>query len=552
MDIILFLFFSYLFLYLSKRFIYSKSIAILIMLTLSLAWYVSNDFTGNGIDDSFIYTITNSVNGVPIIENIKYVIICSVIILFSLFVIIFIKKQTKNKSVFFDFLFFINIILFFTISTPSKNIQSLFKESKENSNIEVNYITNDEIYNSVDGNYIFIIAESLERSFKNLNGNNYLEKISALDNQVDFSNIGYVRGSGWTIAGHVNLICGLPLIGTGNAADKINTFLPKATCFSDIIKNHGYDNIYISGSNTNFAGTRNFLNSHSFSKIIDLTDLDGKYKDAPFRNSWGLDDQIILDEAFDIFNNESKKGKNFSLYISTINTHTPGYMSKNCNNKSENQYIDSVVCADQIISDFIKKIQLSDYYENTTIVLISDHGLMHWKALIGANMKRTNLFTVFNKKLNSEVIDTNGTVLDQIPTALEVVSKKDTSLGFGRSIYSKSNSLNRLSDEFNSYARSLWVYPSLNNKIIYKGKDSIKIGGVDFALPICIYFDRNKNITEFGYEDGFSKRCFNDIKNKTNDNILILEKCENELCITIHKDGHTVKTNKIETLNKKL
>ncbi|MCE9838825.1 sulfatase-like hydrolase/transferase [Proteus terrae] len=520
---------------LSYRFFLIKSLIIIVSMMLVMVWYIANDFTGNGMDDAFLYTVTNSIEGTPIIENIKYFIYFLISLSLIILLIIFTKKR-KFKNYFFDMTFILACILFLTISEPIKNILNLISENNNFSKSEDDYITNKNILKSVNGNYVFIIAESLERSFKDINGVNYLNNISNIDNQVDFSNIGYIRGSGWTIAGHINFICGLPFIGTGNAANKIKTFLPKAKCFSDITNNAGYKNIYLSGTNTFFAGTKNFLESHSFSEIIDINTLNDKYNSDEKKNSWGLDDQVILDEAFDIFTKESQSKTPFMLYVSTINTHSPGHSSYSCEKFSEDRYLDSIMCADKIISEFIKKIKNSEYYDNTTIVLISDHGLMHWKSLIGVETKRTNLLTVFNKSLKNEVIDNKGTVIDQLPSALEAISKNKVSFGFGRGVYKSENSLGILSDEHNMFAKSLWAYPKVNQRIYYNGGDKINIGSVKFSMPICIYYDNNYDILEYGYSDGVKEKCINDIDKKTDNNIIMAKQCNDDLCIDIYKD----------------
>lgn len=354
MYIFLYVFIICLLVILSSRLFFIKSIFIILISFTITCWFIANEFTGMGIDDAFLYTITNSIKGTPIFDNSKYIVLTLVV--FSLiFLSLYISRKFKKKNAISDFLFLLTIVVFFLHSQPVKNINELFFETNEYSDAKENYIIQNNILSNSNDNFVFIIAESLERTFKDIDGTNYLRNISEIDNFTDFSNIGYVRGSGWTIAGHVNLICGMPLIGTGNAADKIQTFMPKATCFSDILSEKGYKKIYISGTDLSFAGTKNFLSSHSFSTIIDINTLNNKYKSTELRNSWGIDDKIILDEAFNIYKEQSSRRNPFTLFVSTINTHSPGFTSPFCENKIEDRYLNSVICADKLISDFIKK-----------------------------------------------------------------------------------------------------------------------------------------------------------------------------------------------------
>lgn len=532
---------------LSNRFFIIKIASLFFIISLSTVWYIANDFTGNGMDDSFLYTISNSITGTPILDNLKYIII--IFVTLSIFIAsIFFSKKINNKTIIFDSIFILTTLIYLIYSEPAVNLMNLLSAKKNISDVNNEYIINSNIVNSINGNYIIILAESLEHSFKDIDGVNYLRNITKLDNQVSFSNIGYVRGSGWTIAGHVSFICGVPLIGTGNSAGKIKTFLPKATCFSDIISNAGYMNIYLSGTDINFAGTRNFLESHSFSSIIDKNILSKKYPEEQFKTKWGIDDKVVFDEAFNIFVDKSKLNKPFSLFVSTINTHSPGHTSFSCDTHIDDSYLNSVICADKTIAEFISKVQHTEYYDNTTIILISDHGLMHWESLIGKRMHRSNLFSVFHKNLRNEIVNTEGTVLDQLPTALEVVSRTKSELGFGRSIYSENRSLGKLNDTHNDFARSLWAYPSMYHKIRFNNKNQVEIGSVKFSLPLCVYFKDDKLI-EFGYEDGFYQRCLDDISHKSDKNIFVAKKCGDKICSIVYKNFISTESDKSDISN---
>ncbi|WP_290011559.1 sulfatase-like hydrolase/transferase [Proteus terrae] len=513
-----------------------KSIVIFSLFMITSFWIVADYFTGEGINDAVIYTLTTSVSNAPFDLDKKYI----VLILSALLITvggIYIARKLKKNNYFFDFLFLLSLILFSVFASPIKNIIDLINIDEFSSNNE-KYIVNDEILKSTKGNYIFIIAESLERTFMDIDGNNYLEKISSLENKIDFSNIGYVPGTGWTMAGHVGFICGVPLTGTGNDASKLNTFLPKATCFTDLTKKDGYKNIYISGTNLEFAGMRNFLKTHSFDDIIERRSFDEKNIDKESVNRWGLDDQIVFDKAIDVFNNESKKDNKFSLYVSTINTHNPGFPSPSCKNEDEFSYLDSVKCADKMIYEFIKKIQESEYYKNTTIVLISDHGLMGWDTLVGVKTERRNLFLVFNEKLKNEEIKTKGIVLDQLPTALEVLSGRKVSLGFGRGIYKEESSLLSLEPNDINYARSLWAFPTLDTAR-YHENGKLVIGGIPFKLPICIQYNDKMEIITFS-EGGEKSSCRKEIDRKGTGNYFLATKCGDKMCSEIYESEFNI------------
>ncbi|HAU5009074.1 hypothetical protein CHI96_15130 [Proteus mirabilis] len=525
---------------LSKRYYILKSITIILLLIAVSIWLFSDFYTGDGINEAVIYTLFTSEisQDVPIYvdrTNLLVVLLSA----FFIFISLFISFKLKRNSYLFDLAFVFVLLTFLSLSKPMQNIINLIHTNKV-SLANKRYIVDDNINKSIKGNYIFIIAESLERTFMDINGDNHLKKISSLDNKIDFSNIGYVTGSGWTIAGHVNLMCGLPLIGTGNDASKLDIFLPKAECFPDILKNSNYKNIYLSGTDASFSGMRAFLKTHSFDEIIEKKTFNKNELSKEQLNSWGIDDQVIFDYAIDIFNKESSSGNKFSLYISTINTHTPGYPSASCEKKNDSLYLNSIDCADETIYNFIKKIQSSEYYKNTTIVLVSDHGLMGWDKIIGTESKRSNLFMVFKDGIESKEIDTYGTVLDQLPTALEVASGEEISLGFGRGIFNSSSSLGKLDAEDIDFARSMWVFPKIN-LAKYNGDKEMLIGGMSFKLPACISYNDDMEIRSFS---GNYSGCRKSIDNKEKGNFFLAVECDKKMCSEIYesKKGISFKT----------
>ncbi|KGL58171.1 hypothetical protein KR94_01250, partial [Pantoea ananatis] len=123
-------------------------------------------------------------------------------------------------------------------------------------------------------NYVFIYAESLEKSFENLNGKNYLPELSKIaNNYAQFTNITQPTngGFGWTMAGMVNTQCGVPLVmAQGNTGGNTANFLPKANCVASWLKNNGYLTHFIRGSNKQFAGADKFFSQHGWSRQDDL------------------------------------------------------------------------------------------------------------------------------------------------------------------------------------------------------------------------------------------------------------------------------------------
>lgn len=183
-------------------------------------------------------------------------------------------------------------------------------------------------------------------------------------------------GTGWTIAGTIAYLCGIPLNIPieGNSFNKKH-FLSSATCVSDILQNLGYKQIYFSGLNSKFAGTKFLFESHGV-EVRDLAyfqaqDLLPKRLPKSLQGAWDLKDAKIFEFAKDYVNSADEP---FALYISTIDTHSPyGWVDQGYCKTSNTSYQNAIFCTDKIIADFLQFIKQSKFKDNTTIIILGDH-----------------------------------------------------------------------------------------------------------------------------------------------------------------------------------
>ena len=183
-------------------------------------------------------------------------------------------------------------------------------------------------------------------------------------------------GTGWTIAGTIGHLCGIPLNMPidGNAFNNKH-FLSSATCVSDILQDLGYTQIYFSGLDAQFAGTKFFFEAHGV-EVRDLAylwaqNLLPKQLPTNLRGFWDVKDTKIFEFTKDYINSATEP---FALYISTIDTHAhTGFVDKEYCQNTENSYQGAITCTDQIINDFVKFIEQSKFKDNTTIIILGDH-----------------------------------------------------------------------------------------------------------------------------------------------------------------------------------
>src|SRR5690606_1464691 len=116
------------------------------------------------------------------------------------------------------------------------------------------------------------------------------------DEGLDYTDVRPIRGTGWTIAGIIASMCGVPLTvwraEDGNQLGRINRFLPGSTCLTDWLASNGYDLEFMGGADSEFAGKAKFLSAHGFSTIRDSEYFRQMQLPPNAFSSWGLHDDI--------------------------------------------------------------------------------------------------------------------------------------------------------------------------------------------------------------------------------------------------------------------
>ncbi|MGE8213286.1 MAG: sulfatase-like hydrolase/transferase, partial [Stenotrophomonas sp.] len=177
-------------------------------------------------------------------------------------------------------------------------------------------------------NIVWIYGESLERTYLDeavFPG--LMPNIARLAGEaLDFRNIASADGSGWTIAGLVSSMCGVPLTtaqGDENSMGRLGQFLPEAFCLGDYLKQQGYSNHYMGGANGQFAAKADFLRSHGFDDVRDLEWFQQQDIGKQHFSPWGVHDDVLLEQAYARFTELSQAGTPFMLTTLTMDTHHP-------------------------------------------------------------------------------------------------------------------------------------------------------------------------------------------------------------------------------------
>jgi len=323
-------------------------------------------------------------------------------------------------------------------------------------------------------NLITIYLESCETSAQDVEnggffeGVNYIPELTALAKEhISFSHSEKLEGAvtapacGWTIAGMVAQTAGLPLKmytfadkegEADNQMDEFAYFMPGATSIGDILKEAGYRNVFMAGSDFTFGGRRQYYTQHGDYEILDYLVARERGVISPDHYaSWGFEDSVLYSWARETITELVQDDQPFNFSMLTVDQHTPfGYLCELCPDTYEEQYANVLACSSKQLGDFIAWCQEQPFYENTTIVVTGDHASMvvgfygsGYEKYLGDTDRK-----VYNAFINSaaEPVKENNrlfTTLDIFPSTLAAlgVQIEGERLGLGTNLFSEKETL---------------------------------------------------------------------------------------------------------------
>ncbi len=245
---------------------------------------------------------------------------------------------------------------------------------------------------------------------------------------LQFTNIHQASGAEWTVGGMVASLCGTPLLaedGVSGNSILFNQVLDRAVCMGDVLDRAGYRQQYMGGASTEFAGKGPFLQAHGYDRVLGREQLLQSLEDPGYRSGWGLYDDSTFELASEEFRRLADQQSPFNLTLLTLDTHHPdGFPSRSCPayEAMDNSMLDAVHCSDYLIERFLNDIDDHPAYDDTLVVLISDHLSMRNNAhpLFPDDYPRRLFFTVLNGG-RSGTVDTPGIPMDMAPTVLRLM-----------------------------------------------------------------------------------------------------------------------------------
>lgn len=314
-------------------------------------------------------------------------------------------------------------------------------------------------------NLIYIYLESMELSFADeksgggMGNDNLIPGLTkiALNNECfsggnTLNGAYHVSGATFTMGALTAQTAGVPINESIVSNETLNSewesennYLPGVWTIGDVLKNQGYNQEFLIGSNGGFAGRSSYFKGHGDYVIEDYNAAIDKGRiPSDYKVWWGYEDEKLFEFAKEDIMRLSKENNPFNFTMLTVDTHfTGGYKCRLCDDTYDSQYSNVIACSDGQVAEFVEWLMGQDFYENTTIVICGDHltpdsSYINDQGLAAFN-RRT--YTAIINPAEGKKYNGNGrvyTTLDMYPTTLSALGVKidGDMLGLGVDLYS--------------------------------------------------------------------------------------------------------------------
>lgn len=463
---------------------FSLLLFIVALIALFTSIYINSTFKGITFDQIlFTLKYSEGTNYSAIEQGVNYVSIRTIVILVIFLIIVFtinkvLKKvyrlciQTKKRKIHITILPLSNIqkILFSFILLLFSAVHLGFTVGffdyylntfKESTFFESNYVDAREV--SIvppqnKPNLIYIIVESLESSVVSKDNDGFVDisYIPILE-RAGTKNINFshntklgggvsLKGTNWTAASLIAQTSGIPLkLELSEVEDENDVPLPNIYTIGEVLRDFGYNNYFMLGSDANFGLRRQYFSNHGDYEIYDYNwAKENKYIPKDYSEWWGYEDKKLYEFAKEKILDAYNEGQPFNFTILTADTHfTDGYVDDSCPEKFDLQYANSYNCADIMLNDFLKWLKQQSFYDNTVIVITGDHASMQ-EFLDFKDYDRRVYNVIINSKVEPEnTKNREFSVLDLYPTTLAALgfTIEGNKLGIGTNLFSEEKTI---------------------------------------------------------------------------------------------------------------
>ncbi|KGE13558.1 LTA synthase family protein [Sphingobacterium deserti] len=214
--------------------------------------------------------------------------------------------------------------------------------------------------------------------------------------------------------GMVAIMSGFPAQGP----ESIIKYIPKhekLPAIGQIYDSLGYATSFYHGGQSEFYNFKSYMFTHGIEQVVDNDD----FPLQEMRNSWGVYDHVVAKQMLQDLHSEKKPF--FSVFYTLVN-HEPFHLEpsyKFGNKTKADAYRSTSFYTDSMLFNFVEEAKKQSWYENTIIIVTSDHGHIYPSEKFGLERpERYHIpLFVFGGALKGEY---KGLKIDEVVSQLDV------------------------------------------------------------------------------------------------------------------------------------
>lgn len=238
-----------------------------------------------------------------------------------------------------------------------------------------------------------------------------------------------------TDKGVVSILSGYPAQ-TANSISKFPAKAEKLPYLTRAMNNLGYRSSFYYGGDINFANFRSYLTNCQFRDLVTYDEFDNDDNGEP--SKWGFHDHIVLNRA--LHEIDSSRAPFFKVIL-TLSSHEPFDVPMEPIFKSDHEdslFLNSIHYTDRCIGTFMDSAKKSNWWDNTVILFVADHGHRQPGNKELKDKKRFRIpFIISGGAIKSDtVINTYASQTDIANTLLAQLDKPKPEFRFSKNIMS--------------------------------------------------------------------------------------------------------------------
>ncbi|MGR9086430.1 MAG: LTA synthase family protein [Gammaproteobacteria bacterium] len=224
-------------------------------------------------------------------------------------------------------------------------------------------------------NVLFILIEGLSQHQV---ADNTLKQLKTLGEE-NFTASHFINAQRQTNRGLYTLFCGKypNLVSRIAKADIVGLSGSDTLCLPEILKQHGYETVFLQSTDLSFMRFDRFMDHIGFRQIIGNPD----WIEPGLRTEWGIDDLTLYESALHKIGELNRQKKQWFMSLLTVSTHHPYNIPDARVDRASfgfpgtgetHTFHDALRFADEAVASFIKKLKEAHILDDTLVIIMSD------------------------------------------------------------------------------------------------------------------------------------------------------------------------------------